>query len=64
MIRLNGSWPSMLRRSQAWNVPWFSNPVRSSVWARISTAWWTSAFWRAIDTWAANSWTSSNSSCV
>ena len=45
MIRLNGSRASTLRRSQAWNVPWFSRPVRSSVWARISTARWTSAFW-------------------
>ena len=30
--------------------------------ARISTAWKTSAFWRAIETCAAKSWTSSNSS--
>jgi hypothetical protein len=29
---------------------------------RISTAWKTSAFWSAIETCAANSWTSSNSS--
>ncbi len=36
----------------------------SSVCARSSTAWNTSAFWRAIDTCAANSWTSSNSSAV
>ena len=43
-------------------MPWFSSPVRSSVWARISTARWTSAFWSAIETCAANSWTSSNSS--
>jgi hypothetical protein len=62
MIRLNGSWATTLRLSQSWNVPWFRSRVRSSVWARISTALWISAFWRAIETWAANSLTSSNSS--
>ena len=64
MIRLNG-WPACTARpSRSSNVPWLSRPVRSSVCARISTARNTSAFWRAIDTCAANSWTSSNSSAV
>ena len=62
MIRLNGAPSSTLRSSHSSNVPWLSRPVRSSVRARISTAWKTSAFWRAIETCAANSWTSSNSS--
>ncbi len=62
MIRLNGVPSRALRSSHSWNVPWLSRPVRSSVRARISTAWKTSAFWSAIDTCAANSWTSSNSS--
>ena len=64
MIRLNGVPSRALRSSHSWNVPWLSRPVRSSVWARISTAWRTSAFWSAIETCAANSWTSSNSSAV
>ena len=62
MIRLNGAPSRTLRSSHSSNVPWLSSPVRSSVRARISTAWKTSAFWSAIDTCAANSWTSSNSS--
>ena len=62
MIRLNGAPSRTLRSSHSWNVPWLSSPVRSSVRARISTAWKTSAFWSAIETCAANSWTSSNSS--
>ena len=62
MIRLNGVPSRTLRSSHSWNVPWLSRPVRSSVRARISTAWKTSAFWSAIETCAANSWTSSNSS--
>ncbi len=37
-------------------------PVSMSVSARSSTARCASAFWRAIDTWAAKSLTSSNSS--
>ena len=49
MIMLNGSWARTLRLSHSWNVPWFRSAVRSSVWARISTARWTSAFWRAIE---------------
>ena len=62
MIRLNGAPSRTIRSSHSSNVPWLSRPVRSSVRARISTAWNTSAFWSAIETWAANSWTSSNSS--
>ena len=62
MIRLNGAPSRTLRSSHSSNVPWLSSPVRSSVRARISTAWKTSAFWSAIETCAANSWTSSNSS--
>ena len=62
MIRPNGVPSRALRSSYSSNVPWLSRPVRSSVWARISTARKTSAFWSAIDTCAANSWTSSNSS--
>ena len=62
MIRLNGAPSRTLRSSHSWNVPWLNSPVRSSVRARISTAWKTSAFWSAIDTCAAKSWTSSNSS--
>ena len=62
MIRLNGVPSRTLRSSHSPNVPWLSSPVRSSVRARISTAWKTSAFWSAIETCAANSWTSSNSS--
>ena len=64
MIRLNGMFSRTYRSSHSWNVPWLSRPVRSSVRARISTAWNTSAFWSAIETCAANSWTSSNSSAV
>ena len=64
MIRLNGDPSRTLRSSHSRNVPWLSRPVRSSVRARISTAWKTSAFWSAIETCAANSWTSSNSSGV
>ena len=48
----------------SWNVPWLSRPVRSSERARISTARWISALWRAIETCAANSLTSSNSSSL
>ena len=62
MIRLNGVPSLTLRSSHSSNVPWLSRPVRSSVRARISTAWKTSAFWSAIETCAAKSWTSSNSS--
>ena len=62
MIRLNGAPSLTIRSSHSSKVPWLSRPVRPSVRARISTAWKTSAFWSAIETCAANSWTSSNSS--
>ena len=61
MTRPNGSPAETLRASQSLNERWFRRPVRSSVRARRSACWKISALRRAIETCAANSWTSSNS---